>query len=181
MDHLTWQVVSGQALSLVALALCIAAFSSKQDDRLLLILVLANVAFALHFVLLGGWTAAALTALIVVRIVLARRFKGSSTATILLLAASAGAAAFTWQGPFDALPLMATVLGTVGMFLLHGIGMRVALAGAALAWALNNIALGSIGGAIAEIIILTANVITIGRIARDRYYARSAEVLRDVS
>lgn len=138
MHDMTWQFVTGQALSLVALGLCIAAFSSKQDDRLLLILVLANIAFALHFAFLGGWVAASLTTLIIIRIILARRFKGSWLATMLLLAASAAAAAVTWQDPLDVLPLTAAVLGMVGMFLLHGIAMRVVLAGAALAWTLTR-------------------------------------------
>lgn len=175
LDDLTWQVAAGQGLSLVALALCIWAFSSKHDDRLLAILISANVAFAAHFALLGGWTAAAITALIVVRIVLARRFKGSVVLTVALLAANGAAAALTWQGPLDVLPLTAAVLGTIAMVLLHGIGMRLMLAGAALAWTLNNLVLGSIGGVLAEGLILTTNLVTIARIVRDRRLASACD------
>lgn len=160
--------IIGQGLGLVALALCIVAFSSKDDDRLLVILISANVAFAAHFVAFGSWTAAALTALIVVRIVVARRYKGSLAATALLLAAGGVAAAFTWQGPQDVVPLTAAVLGTIGMILLRGIPMRLMLAGAALAWTLNNALIGSVGGVLAELLVLAANLTTIVRLRRAR-------------
>lgn len=168
MADLTWQVLAGQALSLVALGLCIAAFSSKNDDRLLAILISANVAFAAHFVLLGGWTAAALTALILLRIVLARRHKGSRPVAAVLLALNGIAAAATWQSALDLLPLAAATFGTLGMVLLHGIPMRAALALAALCWMLNNLAIGSIGGVLAEGLILVTNLATMGRLHRDR-------------
>lgn len=168
MEELGWRFIGGQALSLVALALCIAAFSSKRDDRLLFILISANVAFTLHFMLLGGWTAAAVTALIVVRIALARHYKGSWPIALMLLVASCGAAVVTWQGPLDTFALVAAILGTIAMFLLTGIPMRLVLAGAALAWLLNNLLLASIGGVIAEALILATNLITIRRMVLDR-------------
>lgn len=171
MADMTWQVLAGQALSLVALGLFIAAFSSKDDDRLLVILVSANIILAVHFVLLGGWTAAALTALIVLRILLARRFKGSRALAAALLGLNGVVAAITWAGPLDVLPLTAATLGTIGMVLLHGIPMRLVLALAALSWTLNNLVVGSIGGVIAEGLILVVNLVTILRLHRDRRFA----------
>ena len=166
LDNLTPQLLAGQIISLVGLALCIAGFSSKRDDRLLVLLIGANIAFAIHFVLFSSWTAAALTLLIIVRIALARAFYGSWTAMTIMLVLSAIAAALTWQGPIDIFPVIAAVLGTVGMFILRGIPMRIVLAGAALAWTLNNILIGSIGGTLTEGIIFVTNLITIGRLIR---------------
>lgn len=166
LDNLTPQLMAGQIISLVGLALCIAGFSSKRDDRLLVLLIGANIAFAIHFVLFSSWTAAALTLLIIVRIVLARRFYGSWTAMTIMLVLSAIAAALTWQSPIDIFPMIAAVLGTVGMFVMRGIPMRLVLAGAALAWTLNNILIGSIGGTLTEGIIFVTNLITIGRLIR---------------
>ena len=168
MEELTWRIAAGQALSLVALAICVLAFASKRDERLLALLISANVAFALHFVLFASWVAAGLTALIVGRILLVQRFKGSVAVMAGFLAVSGVVADATWQGPLDVFPLTAAVLGTVGMFLLRGIPMRFFLAGAALAWTLNNILIGSIGGALAEALILGTNLLTIRRMARDR-------------
>lgn len=166
MDALTPTFIAGQLVSLVALVLCILAFASKDDDRLLKLLISANVAFAVHFVLFESWVAAGITALIVVRIILVRRYKGSWLMMGLLLAASLAVAWLTWQGPLDVLPLTAAILGTIGMFMLRGIPMRVFLAGAALAWTLNNLLLGSIGGTVAEALIFATNAVTIARLAR---------------
>lgn len=162
------QWLAGQALGLVALALCLVAFSSKRDDRLLVILIAANVAFALHFVCFERWVPAGLTALIVLRIVLVRRYKGRWPVMLAMLGASLVTAMLTWQGPQDWLALTAAVLGTVGMFMLHGVPMRVVLAAAALAWTLNNLVIGSIGGSLAEGLIMITNIVTIIRMLRDR-------------
>lgn len=170
MEEFSLRLVAGQFVSLIALALCILAFASKRDERLLALLIFANVAFAVHFVLFESWVAASITALIVLRIILVRRFKGNWWVMSLMLAASMVAAMLTWQRPLDVLPLTAAVLGTVGMFILYGIPMRLFLAGAALAWTLNNLMIGSIGGTLAEAIILVTNLNTVGRMARDRRY-----------
>lgn len=167
MEELTWRIIAGQTVSLIAFALCVIGFASKSDGRLFRLLISANVAFAAHFILFESWTAAALTAIIVVRVSLANRFKGSWRMMSALLLVSVIAAALTWQRPLDALPLTAAVLGTVGMFMLHGIAMRFFLAGAALAWTLNNLAIGSIGGTLAEALILATNLVTIVRMSLD--------------
>ncbi|WP_374759167.1 YgjV family protein [Arhodomonas aquaeolei] len=52
----------------------------------------------------------------------------------------------TWQSWADLPTIVAMVLGTVGMFLLRGVPMRVFLGLAALAWTLSHILVGSVGG-----------------------------------
>jgi len=58
------------------------------------------------------------------------------------------------------------VLGTVGMFMLRGIALRIVLGLAALAWMLNNIVIGSMGGTLAEAMVLVTNIITVIRLYR---------------
>lgn len=166
LDNLSHSVLAGQLFGLVALVICVVAFASKNDDRLLVLLISANVAFALQFVFFGSWTAAALTVMVIVRIVLARRYMGSKAVMVGVLLASGIAAAFTWQNWVDILPMAAMVMGTVGMFLLRGIAMRVCLGLAALAWMLNNLLIGAIGGTIAEGLIVVTNIFTITRLVR---------------
>ncbi|TVP47643.1 MAG: YgjV family protein [Halomonas sp.] len=166
LDNLSHSAMAGQLFGLVALVICVVAFASKSDDRLLMLLISANVAFALQFVFFESWTAAALTVLVIVRIVLARRYMGSKLVMTGVLLASGIAAAFTWQSWVDVLPMVAMVLGTIGMFLLRGIAMRVFLGLAALAWMLNNLLIGTIGGTIAEGLIVVTNIITIIRLVR---------------
>lgn len=168
LDNLSHSALAGQLCGLVALVICVVAFASKNDDRLLVLLISANVAFALQFVFFESWTAAALTVLVIVRIVLARRYLGSKAVMAGVLLASGIAAALTWQSWVDMLPLAAMVLGTVGMFLMRGIAMRVFLGLAAFAWMLNNLLIGTIGGTLAEGLIVVTNIITIIRLVRAR-------------
>ena len=167
----SYSMIAGQFFGLMALVLCVIAFSSKQDDRLLVLLLSANVAFALQFLVLGSWTAAALSLLVIGRIALARRYPGSIGAMAVILAASGVAAFFTWQGWADLPAVVAMVLGTVSMFMLRGIPMRIFLGLAALAWAFSHILVGSVGGTLAEALVLVTNALTIYRLyrAKQRY------------
>lgn len=171
----SYTMLAGQFFGLASLVLCVLAFSSKQDDRLLVILLSANVAFALQFMIFGSWTAAALSLLVIVRIALARRFPGSIKAMTVMLVASGAAAVLTWQSWADLPAIVAMALGTVGMFLLRGIPMRVCLGLAALAWMLSHILVGSVGGTLAEALVLFTNAITIYRLYRAK--KRNPDVL----
>lgn len=167
----SYSMIAGQFFGLMALVLCVIAFSSKQDDRLLVLLLSANVAFALQFLVLGSWTAAALSLLVIGRIALARRYPGSKGAMAVVLTASGVATFFTWQGWADLPAVVAMVLGTVSMFMLRGIPMRIFLGLAALAWTFSHILVGSVGGTLAEALVLVTNAITIYRLyrAKQRY------------
>lgn len=156
----------GQVCGLVALGFCIAGFANKNDDRLMVLLISANVAFALMFAFFESWTAAALTVLVILRIALARKFQGSWRIMAVMLAINLVVAVVTWRVPTDVFPLTAAVLGTVGMFLLRGISLRIVLGLAALSWMLNNIVIGSVGGTLAEGMVLVTNIITIIRLHR---------------
>lgn len=158
----------GQVAGLVALGFCIAGFANKDDDRLMVLLISANVAFVLMFAFFQSWTAAALTVLVIVRIELARRFRGNWLLMLGLLAVSSVVAWATWQQATDVFPMMAMVFGTVGMFMLRGIPLRIVLGLAAFSWMLNNIVIGSVGGILAEAMVLVTNFITIVRLYRFR-------------
>ncbi|MBF8221937.1 MULTISPECIES: YgjV family protein [Halomonadaceae] len=167
MEELSLRWLAGQGVSLVALALCVIAFASKRDDKLFVLLLFANVAFATQFALLESWVAAGISALIVVRIALVRRFPRHRGLMVGMLLATLAVAALTWSGPRDLPALAAGLLGTWGMFMLRGIAMRVTLAVAAFCWVLSNLLAGSIGGTLAESLIFITNVVTILRLRRD--------------
>ena len=156
----------GQLAGLVALAFCIAGFANKNDDRLMVLLISANVAFALMFAFFESWTASALTVLVILRITLARKYQGNWQIMLAMLAVNLVVAWATWKSITDVFPLAAAVFGTVGMFMLRGIPLRIVLGFAALAWMLNNIVIGSVGGTLAEGMVLVTNIITIIRLYR---------------
>ena len=169
MEEIGLRWLLGQGVSLVALALCLVAFASKRDDRLFVLLLFANVAFAAQFALFESWVAAGISALIVLRIALVRRYPRHRVLMLAMLAATLVVAALTWSGPRDIPALAAGLLGTWGMFMLRGIAMRAALAVAALCLVISNLLAGSIGGTIAESLIFLTNVITMLRLRRDAH------------
>lgn len=162
--NMTW--IAAQLVGLVALGFIMIAFASRQDDRLLVYLIFANIAFAAHFALFGQWTAAGISLLVIVRILLARRFKERWSVMLCVLAVNVVVALATAGQAADLWPLAAGVFGTIGMFMLHGIPMRILLAAAAVAWLINNLLIGSVGGIIAELIALGTNLLTMWRIQR---------------
>ncbi|WP_447927904.1 YgjV family protein [Vreelandella sp. EE27] len=171
LDNVNVLALAGQFFGLVALVLCVLAFANKDDDKLMVLLISANVAFMLQFGFLGSWTAAALTAMVILRIALARRYPGSLAVMAGVLVASAVAAALTWQSYVDMFAVVAMLLGTLGMFLLRGVMLRVFLGLAAFSWMMNNLLIGSIGGTLAEALVVITNFITIARLikAKRRY------------
>lgn len=169
------RTLAGQGFGFAALLLCMLAFASKRDERLMLWLISANVAFALQFFSLGSWTAGALTLLVILRIVLARRFPGSVPVMITVLAISGAAAVVTWRGWEDLASVVAMLLGTVGMFLFRGIAMRVLLGLAACAWLTSHALVGSVGGVLAETLVLATNAVTIYRLLVARRRLARAE------
>jgi hypothetical protein len=65
------------------------------------------------------------------------------------------------------LPLGASCLGTLALFLLQGVPMRlVMLCGTGL-WIANNLISGSVGGSALEIVIAIVNIRTIRQMARE--------------
>ena len=157
----------GQFFSLVALGLCIAGFANKDDRKLLLLLIAANTAFAAQFALLGSWVASGVTCIVILRIVLVRIYHRNLYLMGAVLLATAGATILAWSDWTDAPALAAGILGTVGMFAFRGTAMRWWLSAAAFCWILSNFVAGSIGGVVAESLILVTNVATIWRIKLD--------------
>jgi len=166
MESLSPQALTGQLVSLCALIFCLLAFASRQDQRLMAWLLAANVAFALQFALFESWTAALLTLVVILRILLAQRYPGNRGLLVLILALNLAGAWWTWQNWHDLFALAAGTLGTLGMFLLRGIPMRLMLGAAALCWMMSNILIGSIGASLAEGLVFITNAITIWRLHR---------------
>jgi len=65
-------------------------------------------------------------------------------------------------------PILGGVLGTVAMFLMQGLPMRLALLASTCCWLVNNIAAGSVGGIILESFNALANGVTMVRILAAR-------------
>lgn len=157
---------AAQCVGYVAFVLGVGSFLQTDDKRFKLYMAGECVAYMAHFALLGNPTALASSAISTVRSLLALRTR-SPWVVALVLAANVAfgiAIATRWS---DWLPLAASCLGTVALFLMNGIAMRlVMLCGTGL-WIANNLIVGSIGGTALEIVVAVTNVLTMLRMARN--------------
>jgi len=84
----------------------------------------------------------------------------------LVVALNVGLGLLFVRQPSDWLPLTASCLGTLALFLLQGIAMRLLMLCGTLLWVANNIIAGSIGGTALEVVIACVNTVTILRLRR---------------
>ncbi|MEC5396881.1 YgjV family protein [Uliginosibacterium sp. H1] len=169
-----------QILGYAAFVLGVGSFLQKNDRHFKLYMTGECIAYALHFYMLGNYTATASSIVSVARSVLSLYTRSLWIAlTIVAINIALGLALVkTWT---DWLPLIASCTGTLALFLLQGIPMRLLMLVGTLLWLANNIITGSYGGTALEIVIAIVNCTTIWRLMRDQRLAGTpAETPRDV-
>ena len=154
-----------QCFGYLAFVLGVGSFLQTDDRRFKLFMVGECAAYLVHFGLLGNPTAVASSFLSMLRSVLALRTRSVWVAVAVVSANIAFGLAVA-ERPSDWLPLGASCLGTLALFLLQGIPMRlVMLCGTGL-WIANNLIVGSIGGTALEVLVPAVNATTIVRLWR---------------
>lgn len=154
-----------QCVGYLAFVLGVGCFLQSDDRRFKLLMAGECLAYIVHFALLGNPTAVASTSVSLLRSLLALRTR-SKWVVALVLALNIGLGLAFARQPSDWLPLTASCLGTLALFLLHGIPMRLLMLCGTLLWVANNIIAGSIGGTALEVVIACVNVVTILRLRR---------------
>jgi hypothetical protein len=112
-----------------------------------------NLGFALHYALLGHWTAAAMNGLMSVQTVVAillDRQPGLRWAYYALMPVLALACVATWQGPPSYLAAAATTLSTIGRMQTNDVVLRVILLASTPFWGVHDLLVGSAPGLIAD-------------------------------
>ncbi len=155
----------GQLLGLVSYAIGVYCFFQKDDRKLKIFMFVLQFNNCLHFALLGAPTAVLSAFLSLVRSGLSLK---TSSRLVAWLFIALSIAVGTWLAErwLDMLPIAGTCIGTYALFCLTGIRMRVALLVGASFWLANNIVVGSIGGTLLEITLISVNASTIFRLWR---------------
>ncbi|WP_051971998.1 YgjV family protein [Massilia sp. 9096] len=154
-----------QCVGYVAFVLGVGGFLQRDDRRFKQFMAAECLAYIVHFTLLGNPTATASSAVSMLRSVLALRTR-SPWVVAFVLALNLGLGLSLAHRASDWLPLTASCLGTLALFLLEGVAMRaLMLCGTAL-WIANNLIAGSIGGTALEIAIGAVNLRTTWLMAR---------------
>lgn len=163
-----------QCVGYVAFVLGVASFLQRDDRRFKQFMAAECFAYIIHFLLLGNPTAVASATMSLLRSVLALRSR-SPWVALVIVAANIGLGLHLATRPSDWLPLAASCVGTLALFLLQGIPMRLAMLCGTGLWVANNLVSGSIGGSALEIVIAAVNTRTIWLMAREARAARSVQ------
>lgn len=166
---MVWDVAAwwspAQVVGYVAFVLGVGSFLQTDDRRFKLFMTGECLAYVGHFALLGNPTAVASSVISTVRSALSLRTR-SPWVAVAVLAANIGFGLAVAQRPADWLPLLASCLGTVALFTLQGVPMRLLMLCGTGLWVANNLIAGSIGGTALELVVAAVNVRTIVRLLR---------------
>jgi len=155
-----------QCVGYVAFVLGVAAFLQKDDRRFKQCMAAECFAYIVHFALLGNPTAVASSTMSLIRSVLALRTRSLWVAfTIVAINIALGLHLATSAAAW--LPLVASCIGTLALFLLRGVPMRVAMLCGTFLWVANNLVSGSVGGTALETVIAIVNMRTIWLMVRE--------------
>jgi hypothetical protein len=154
-----------QALGLVAMAVDLYGSTLKNDVRLKVTLIISGILFGIHFSLLSAWTGAASEFLTILR-TLTSIFYKDVRAMLIFMAAYLVAGFTTCQNATDALPYLASLFATYGMFSLTGVRMRLVFVVGQSCWLAYSILHQSIGASLLYAILIPSTLFTAWRIMK---------------
>ncbi|CAM4152206.1 YgjV family protein [Vibrio astriarenae] len=162
-----------QILGFVSLALGIFTFYQKDDRKLKVLMLFFHINHLIHYFLLGSLVSVASSALSALRTATSI-YVSSLVVASGFIAISAVSGYFLMESVHDIWPLLGTAIGTYSVFCLKGIAMRLGFLVGACCWLINNIIVGSIGGTMLEMTLITVNLSTTFRLIADQRKAKAA-------
>lgn len=156
-----------QILGYAAFVLGVTAFLQKDDRRLKILIAAESLTYTAHFWLLENIPASVSAFITSGRTLLSLKTR-SRLVMVLIICINISFGLAVARTGAGWLPIMASSLGTLAVFMLQGIPMRLVLLCCTLLWLANNIISRSIGGTLLEATIAVANTSTLVRIALNR-------------
>jgi len=151
---------TAQLFGYAAFFLGVTSFLQKNDIRFKLFMSAECVAYLVHFTLLGNPAAGASSLVSMTRSLVSIYSKSLWIALFFVainIALGFKLATVWWNW----IPLIASCVGTLALFLLEGIKMRMVMLVGTSLWIVNNVLSGSIGGTALEVVIAITNTYTI--------------------
>ncbi|MFA3792023.1 YgjV family protein [Aliiglaciecola sp. SL4] len=160
--------IAGQLIGGISFLLSLLAFYQKKDVTLKAFLALFFLVHATHFYLLDASVPAFLCILSMVRSIVAIFTRSNSIALVfMIITLIIGLSSY--QSYLDFLVILANMIGVYSLFCLKGVSLRLGIIAGASLWLVNNVLIGSIGGTLIEIFVISTNLITIYRIKRSKF------------
>ncbi|WP_299694801.1 YgjV family protein [uncultured Vibrio sp.] len=156
-----------QVVGYISFVLGISTFYQKDDRKLKIVMVVFNLNHMLHYLLLGSIVSALSALLSALRSATAIYISSKVVAGIFIFI-SLVSGIWLSNAIWEFWPILGTIIGTYSVFVLKGIQMRIGFLIGATCWLINNILVGSIGGTLLEVTLISINLMTIFRLLRDQ-------------
>ncbi|MDC6168477.1 YgjV family protein [Paucibacter sp. XJ19-41] len=154
-----------QLLGYLALVFGVGCFLQTDDRRFKQFMAVECLAYVLHFWLLGQPTAVASSLVSLGRSV-AAMYSRSRWLAALFVGLNLALGWWLFSGLVSLLPIAASCLGSLALFLLQGLQMRLLMLAGTLCWVVHNALVGSVGGTLLELVVAGVNGLTIWRLWR---------------
>ncbi|WP_065677271.1 YgjV family protein [Vibrio celticus] len=156
-----------QVVGYISFILGISTFYQKDDRKLKIVMVVFNLNHMLHYLLLGS-IVSALSALLSALRSATAIYVSSKVVAVIFISISLVSGVWLSNDIWEFWPILGTIIGTYSVFVLKGIQMRIGFLIGATCWLTNNILVGSIGGTLLEVPLISVNLMTIFRLLKDQ-------------
>jgi len=147
------------------LAILLFWFSQKDDRKNVLIVSIAIIFWAFHFLLLWVFTAFVACLIWIVRMYLSLRFHKNKKVFIVVIIFVLFLGSITYQNLVSILPIIASITASFSYFFLEKVRMRLVLLSGSFLWLIHNIFVFSVPGIMNEILVEIMIVITVLRLS----------------
>jgi hypothetical protein len=152
-----------QGIGIIACVLGTASFLYKNDKILKYLMSIAAFIFSIHYFLLDSWTAGTIKLINSFRNLLSIRFS-SKYLILFFLSLYWSIGIYFAKETIDYISIITITISTISMFTLNGVMLRIMFLPSIITWIFVGIHNNSIGGVIAESLVLISNLSTIIRI-----------------
>lgn len=150
----------GQIIGVLGFAISIVGYFCEEDNKMKLVVGFAVILISVSFYLLGAYTGAAIGFINAIRFFISMH-KKSRWMAIPFVIFYIIAGIYTCEDYIDLMPVCASLSGTYAVFYLSRTKLRYGMIVAASFWFCYDIAIGSIGAIMMDILTIAANAIFI--------------------
>ena len=157
-----------QLVGVAASGFVIAAYCIKSDVKTKKIVMGGSILFAVHFFMMGAFTAMGVSIVNIVRVWLSIRYHGVVWLCTFFVSLYLLIGVFTFKEAIDFLPIFTPILGCIAMYFFSGVRFRAICLIATMSWLVYGLLIGSVGTVLTQLVVSSVNIWTIYRLIADR-------------
>lgn len=153
----------GQSLGFIAMFILFYGFALKDDKQVVRVLIVSNLFWLAHFLMIDNLGAFLATAIAMLRLYLSLKYRWSTNAMIFVTIACLTSGIIAYEEPVSILPIVWTIAASYGFFFLEKVPLRMLLLLVSSMWLVYHLETGSVSWVINEVIVTITLLITIYR------------------